>query len=113
MAEYRLTTLNLDDECRQILGEQDNQSRYARECIKRYAEVVEDLDRIENRHIRMNAGMNRLASKLAEGAMRNATVQEVLADFLHMTEIEFVRLVHDVGYFEQAFKAETLHPSMS
>ncbi len=111
MAEYRLTTLNLDDNCRKILGEQDNQSRYARECITRYAQVTEDLDRIEERYIRINAGMNRLATALAEGAKRNATVQEVLADFLHMTEIEFVRLVHQ-DWFPDAFKAETVRPSM-
>ena len=112
MAEYRLTTLNLDDECRRILGEQDNQSRYAREAITRYGVIVDDLDRLEDRFIRMNAGLNRLCTKLAEGAKRNATVQEVIADFLHMTEIEFVRLVH-ADWFPDAFKAETVRPSMS
>jgi hypothetical protein len=56
--------------------------------------------------------MTRLATKLAQGAKRNATVQEVLADFLHLTEIEMVRLVHE-DWFPDAFKAETVRPSIS
>ncbi len=51
MSKMRLTTLNLDDECTEILRKEQNKSRYVRAAIKRYPKVVQDLDTMEDLYL--------------------------------------------------------------
>ena len=110
MAEYRLTTLNLDDECREILGEQDNQSRYAREAIKRYGTVVDDLDRLEDRYVRLLTGSRRLADLINDAINYNWSLDELLTGWLDATSVEVGRMFQN-GYLVDAIRAEMSRPS--
>jgi len=112
MAEYRLTTLNLDDECRRILGEQDNQSRYARECILRYATVVQELDDLEDRFLRLLNGSRRIADKMVQAVIQSDTIEEFIAEWLGVTETEVERMFQQ-DYLAHAIRAEMSHPSKS
>ena len=66
MAHYRLTTLNLDDETRAILRKQDNQSRYARECILNYAQLVQEMDYMEQQLVTYRRGCRALGQMLQD-----------------------------------------------
>lgn len=110
MAEYRLTTLNLDDDCRAILGEQDNQSRYARECILRYGTLVEDHDRLEDRFVNLLTGSRRFADLINDAIHYNWSLDEVLTNWLNVPSIEVGRMFQ-AGYLADAIRAEMSHPS--
>lgn len=43
----RLKTLNLDEECCKVLARQRNQSKYARDAIKRYDDLRQEFDDLE------------------------------------------------------------------
>jgi len=96
MAEYRLTTLNLDDECRRILGEQDNQSRYARECITRYGDLVQEFDEMEDKLTAYRYGARALARMLQDFYKMypdDVAISAFLAEWLRDTDLNVSKLV--------------------
>ena len=111
MAQYRLTTLNLDDECRAILAGKDNQSRYARECILRYAEVVRELDYIEQQLIAYRSG-SRLLAQMIQDFYRmypdDVAMAHFLGEWVNETQVEVSRLAAN-DYLRSAIITELVN----
>lgn len=102
MSKMRLTTLNLDEDCLKVLGTAKNKSRYARECILRYNEVTEELDRIEDLYSKYVAAIRHLAGFLAEHEL-----QSLLGEYMDETELAISQM-KNAGYLQEAVVAEAL-----
>lgn len=89
----RLTTLNLDDECTEILRREENKSRYVRAAIKRYPEVVADLDEMEDLYIHLRNSYDALVRFLVDhyGMNDDADLGGLLAAFCEEPELEVSR----------------------
>ncbi len=94
MSKMRLTTLNLDDECHTVLAEHKNKSRYARECILRYADLVEEYDSLEDRYTEISYGLRTLCRFLVREE-NEELVAPLMAKFLSITDIETYRLLNE------------------
>ena len=102
MTRYRLTTLNLDDECLTVLGGVENKSRFAREAIQRYAEVVAELDRIEDLYTKYVSALRHLSKYLASQFFESA-----LADYMDETELAISQM-KEAGYLPDALVAAAI-----
>ncbi len=113
MSKMRLTTLNLDDQCTQILSEEKNKSRYAREAIKMYPRVVNDLDELEDTYIAIRNAYDALAKALVESYAQGHTIEDFIADFTEHPAI-FVSRAHDAGHLRSIIRsAASLHGNPS
>lgn len=93
MSEMRLTTLNLDKDCLEILRSERNKSKYARECIKRYHVLEDELDRMENSQIANAYGLRALARFLvSEFNNGDDYLLALMANWCEMTELELSSL---------------------
>lgn len=89
----RLTTLNLDEDCLEILRSERNKSKYARECIKRYHVLEEELDRMEDSHIANAYGLRALARYIVdEFNSGDDYLLALMANWCDMTELELSNL---------------------
>lgn len=102
MTKMRLTTLNLDQECLDILGAAKNKSRYAREAIKGYADAVEEADHYEDLSTKWVAALRHLAAAVAEGP-----TMSFLEDYLQETDLA-IHQMYDAGYLKDAVVAAAL-----
>ena len=102
MSKMRLTTLNLDQDCLDVLGQAKNKSRKARECILRYDEVVDELDRIEDLYAKYVAALRHLSNYLAEQEFQSA-----LAEYMDETELAISQM-KTAGYLKDAIVASAL-----
>ena len=98
----RLTTLNLDQECLDVLGTAKNKSRKARECILRYDQVAEELDRIEDLYAKYVAAIRHLTKAMAESPLC-----VFLVDYLDETELA-INQMQAAGYLPEAIVAAAL-----
>ena len=96
----RLTTLNLDQECLDILGRMENKSRYVRTCIKRFDETLDELNRIEDLYTRYLSAMRNLCAALAEPSFD-------LATYMDETPLAITKMC-DSGYLKDAIVAAAL-----
>lgn len=104
MGPGRLKTLNLDDTCIEILQKQKNQSRYARECITRYADVVDELDKIEDRSVKYVAALRHLCTALAECDDWTVSVRSFLMEYMEEPGMG-IEQMHSAGYLNDALTA--------
>lgn len=83
MSNMRLTTLNLDDECTEILRKEQNKSRYVRAAIKRYPKVVKNLDEMEDMYIHVRNCYDALVTALVDAYTSSEMTDlcEFLTDF--------------------------------
>lgn len=89
----RLTTLNLDEECLEILRSEQNKSKYARECIKRYASLAEQFDDMENQQIANAYGLRALARYIVDEFNNGDDyLLALMANWCDMTELELSNL---------------------
>lgn len=102
MSKMRLTTLNLDEACHKVLGEHKNKSKYAREAILRYDDLVKEFDDLENDYTEERYGLRDLCRFLTEYAHRFDLVG-VLAEYMDKPEIEIERML-DMPYPEAFLK---------
>ena len=103
MSKMRLTTLNLDQECLDVLGTAKNKSRKARECIKMYDQVADELDRMEDLYTKYVSAIRHLAVELAEHEESEA----FLAEYMEETPVA-VSQMHSAGYLAEAIVAAAL-----
>lgn len=102
MSKMRLTTLNLDEDCLKVLGTAKNKSRKARECILRYDEVADELDRIEDLYAKYVAAIRHLAAFLAQHEL-----QSLLGEYMDETELAISQMKTS-GYLQEAVVAAAL-----
>lgn len=89
MSKMRLTTLNLDQECLDILGEHENKSRYARECIKRYHGICMEFDDLEDIYTEERHGLRdlcRFIMKTAASTPHADDLIELIAEYMGQSE---------------------------
>jgi len=106
MSKMRLTTLNLDDECTEILRKEPNKSRYVRAAIKRYPKVVQRLDEMEDTYINIRNAYDALVRGLVEAYDKEVmghTVHDFLAEFIEDTAFAISR-VHTAGHLRVAIR---------
>jgi len=103
MSKMRLTTLNLDDQCLDILGQHKNKSKYARECILLYADAQNQADHFEDLCIKYVAAIRHLADYLASQELQSA-----LAEYMVETELA-INQMKTAGYLKDALVAAALH----
>lgn len=94
----RLTTLNLDKECLEVLGAAKNKSAKARECIKNYDAVSDDIDEYVRRHDQWERGVSYLAEMMVD-----KFDVDMLADLLSVTAIDVAKM-HENNYLAAAIK---------
>ncbi len=106
MTKMRLTTLNLDQDCLDILGAYKNKSAKARECIRMHDRIQNDLDDEMRRRDQWERGMDALANLLVEGYERGPSfdLDELLADLLDITPIQ-VSQMYQNKYMPAAIKS--------
>lgn len=106
MSKMRLTTLNLDDECTEILRKEQNKSRYVRAAIKRYPQVVRDLDEMEDLYMNVRNAYDALVQVICQAyGMNDATpVVDVIGAVSGETDIEIGR-AHDAGHLRTLIRA--------
>lgn len=95
MTKMRLTTLNLDQECVDILGGHENKSKYARKAIKSYAESESDADFYEEQYTRSLRKINILVKALAYNAEsgEGLSLDAFLCQFLDVTDVQLAKIV--------------------
>lgn len=103
MSKMRLTTLNLDQECCEILDREKNKSKYARECIKRYHGLVQEFDDLEQDYTEERYGLRDLCRFLTEYAHRFDLV-EVLAEYMDENSVYVNQLLNNP--YPEAFLKE-------
>jgi len=105
MSKMRLTTLNLDDECTEILRKEPNKSRYVRAAIKRYPKVVKELDEMEDTYINIRNAYDSLVRALVDkyGLAGNHQIEDFLGDFCNATPLE-VHQAYTAGYLRVAIR---------
>jgi len=103
MSKMRLTTLNLDDECLDILGTHKNKSKYARECILLYANATEQADHFEDVAIKWVAAMRDLACAMVD-KYDYMTMTEFLAYYMSETPLA-IHQMDEAGYLKDALVA--------
>lgn len=96
MSKMRLTTLNLDDECTEILRKEPNKSRYVRAAIKRYPEVVKNLDELEDQYIHLRRSYDALIKAVTDAyATDDATpIVSMISAFSDETSIAIEDAYH-------------------
>lgn len=104
MTKMRLTTLNLDQDCLDILGEAKNKSAKARECIRMYDRVAQDLEDEMRRRDQMERGIDVFAAMITDAYNRNADLDSLLSDLLDITSHQ-VAQTYENNYMEAAIKS--------
>ena len=97
MSNMRLTTLNLDQECLDILGGAKNKSRYARTAIKGYAEARDEADHFEDLSAKWVAAFRHFARAVAEPSF-------CLATYMDETPLAVTKMC-EAGYLQDAIVA--------
>jgi len=89
MSKMRLTTLNLDQDCLDIIGRHKNKSRYVRDCIKDHAQLVTDLDEAEQYLLQNRRMLQALVYAIQEAYQSNELVSlgAFIADFADETPL--------------------------
>lgn len=102
----RLTTLNLDDECTEILRKEQNKSRYVRAAIKRYPEVVKNLDEMEEMYIHVRNSYDALVRTLVDHYAMNDAVPltTVIGTITGETDMEIAN-GYSAGYLRTMIRA--------
>jgi len=100
----RLTTLNLDDECTEILRKEPNKSRYVRTAIKRYPRVVQELDEMEDTYIAIRNAYDAVMRALVESYAKGESVEDFISDFTEHPAV-FVMRAHDAGHLRGILRA--------
>jgi len=106
MSKMRLTTLNLDDECTEILRKEQNKSRYVRAAIKRYPEVVRDLDEMEDMYIHARNSYDALVRALVaayDQAPEHYGIHDFLVEFTEETHLSVSR-INTAGHLRMAIR---------
>ena len=106
MSNMRLTTLNLDKECLDVLGAAKNKSAKARECIRKYDAVSNDLDEEVRRRDQWERGMGIMAEMMVDAFGKGTSFNEydrMLAELLDVTVID-VHKMHENNYLAAAIK---------
>ena len=96
MSKMRLTTLNLDQECLDILGEHENKSKYARECIKRYHGLVQEFDDLEQDYTEERYGLRDLCRFIMETAASDPHADdliELIAEYMGENSVYVYQLL--------------------
>ena len=98
----RLTTLNLNQDCLDVLGTAKNKSRKARECILRYDEVCKQLEDMDDLYTKYLYAIRNLAAALAQDPNI-----EFLAEYLSETPVAVAK-IWTAGYLPEAIVAAAL-----
>ena len=91
MTKMRLTTLNLDQECLDILGSKKNKSLHVRRVLKEHEEVAEVLEETEG-YLEMNrVNYRTLVEAIVHAYACGWTVEGLLTDLLEETDFQVSR----------------------
>lgn len=96
MTKMRLTTLNLDEECIEILGREENKSRYARECIKRYHGLSMEFDDLEDMYTEERYGLRDLCRFIMQTAASDPhadALVELIAEYMGENSVYVYQLL--------------------
>ena len=107
MTKMRLTTLNLDQDCLDILGTAKNKSAKARECILKYHDVVEQKDFYEELYTTYVAALRQLCEHLAEHVDSKIDMQDFLAWYMDETNLAVMKM-DEAGYLKDALAAAAI-----
>ena len=91
MTKMRLTTLNLDQECLDILGSKENKSLHVRRVLKEHEEVIEHLNMIEENLEQNRRNYRVLIEAVVHAYARGWSTEALLADLLEETDFQVSR----------------------
>ena len=87
----RLTTLNLDQECLDILGRQGNKSLFVRRVLKEHEQFITELDEVEQYLDQNRRNYRTLLEAIVSAYASGWTVEALLTHFLEETDLQVSR----------------------
>ena len=91
MSNMRLTTLNLDQECLDILGRQGNKSLYVRRVLKDHEQVITELEEVEQYLEQNRRNYRTLLESIVHAYASGWTVEGILTELLEETDMQVSR----------------------
>ena len=87
MTNMRLTTLNLDQECLDLLGSKPNKSAHVRHVLKNHQKLAEEHNHIEDLLIQNRIWYSILRNAIVEAYHSGWTVEALLTDLCDETDL--------------------------
>lgn len=90
MTKMRLTTLNLDEECCAILDRKQNKSKYARDAIKRYDDLRQEFDDLEQDYTEERYALRDLCRFIMQSAdeqVQPCSLVELIAEYMGQNSV--------------------------